>query len=91
MAFLKQTAFATLLVIGMVAASGYCLYFSLKYGIAFGKRSEQSFTKREKPFLYWFFVVVYAFAFACSIFSLITVIRGDIVAAHWPTVPKLPN
>jgi len=82
-AALKTIVFQTLFAVGMVAASAYCLYISLKYDIAFGKYG-QGCTKRDRPGVYWFLVVCYASALAMSLWLLKAMIEDDFIRANWP-------
>ncbi|HUA66646.1 MAG TPA: hypothetical protein VME24_12410 [Alphaproteobacteria bacterium] len=87
-AILKQIAFENLFALGMVCLASYILWVSLKAGVAFGKWPRQVCRKNESPVFYWICVACYAFFFGCSIFVLVLVIKGDILAYHWPALPN---
>jgi hypothetical protein len=88
LAIFKQVAFETLFAVGLVVVSSYILWVSLKTGLVFGRWPGQVCNKNENPIVYWFGVSVYAFFLACSIYILVMVIKGDIIAFNWPTLPN---
>jgi hypothetical protein len=91
MAAWKQIAFETLFATGMVAATAYILFVSLKSGVVVGKWPGQICKRSERPILYWVGVAAYAFCFACSIYIFVIIFKGDFFGPKWPTLPGNHN
>ena len=79
----KTIAIQTLFAIFLVLATSRVLFLSLKYGAVVGGKWGERYSKTEHPVIYWFCVGAYGFLFACSIFILAVVIRGDYLLVNW--------
>ncbi len=68
--------FVILFAIGGVLVMAYCLFVSIKTGVAFGRWPWQQAARNESPIIYWFSILGYAFILACFVFILVNVTKG---------------